>query len=223
MNRVYNFLICAILICIGCNDLKENENTQSNDDEERIKVISQSQEVSDEINQFLRNEINKSKSTGAPPSRCPGPFPIPIAVSVYGTTHISSGVPVWLEYPYTRTNEGSPGGLMGGFGWDGSTQFAAPCDGLYHFSISFVKDSYYFQGTTDDVNVYFVKLPATGASGVRYGNAWSGEGDGRRGTGTDNIILRLKEGDNITTWVYSDGGPKRHLAYYSLNIHRIAN
>ncbi len=223
MNRVSNIFICFIFLSLGCNEPKQdNEIPKENTDEKRIKTILQSQEVSPEISKFLVTEINRA-TAATPPPQCPGPFPIPIALSVYGKTHISSGQDRWLTYPYIRTNEGSSGSGFGGFGWNGSTQFAAPCDGLYHLSISFVKDSYYLNGTTDDVNVYFIKLPATGSSGIRYGNAWSGEGDGRRGTGTDNIILRLNEGDNISTWVHSDGGPTRHLAYYSLNIHRIAN
>lgn len=122
-----------------------------------------------------------------------------IAFSARGAGHTSYGNDDLLEYQTTILNEGGA--------WD-SRDFTAPEDGCYHFALSFVKDSYYHNGTTDDV---FVRIYHNGAY---KGRGWSGEGSGKRGTGALALTLKLNAGDKITTKAGSDGGHQRHVAEY---------
>lgn len=125
-----------------------------------------------------------------------------VAFSAQGSGHISAGADQKLSYSNTILNEG--------WSWDGS-EFKAPVKGIYSFDISFVKDSYYHGGTQDDVNIILIKNSSS------LGNAWSGEGTGRRGTGSFSINLKLEKGDKIFTRIHSDGGRKRHVANYNFN------
>lgn len=50
----------------------------------------------------------------------------------------------------------------------------------------------------------------------KYGSAWSGEGDGRRGTGAFSVVIDLNKNDVVEVFVQSDGNPKRHVAAYTL-------
>lgn len=140
----------------------------------------------------------------------PGPFPAPIAVSVYGNDHVTGGQDVLLTYKNVITNEG------GAWSTNSASNFVPQCAGLYFFTISFVKDAYYYGGTTDDVVVYLTK------NGSQVGEAWSGEGAGMRGTGVYSVTLRLVQGDAVQTFVHSDGGLTRHLADYNFTGYRIA-
>lgn len=165
--------------------------------------------------QLTREQEKQLKESvdGAQRASCsPGPFPLPIAVSVYGNNHFTSGQDVLLTYKNVITNEGGA--------WNPSiaSHFVAPCAGLYFFTISFVKDAYYHGGTTDDVMVYLTKNVTT-----MVGEAYSGEGAGMRGTGVYSVTLRLAQGDAVQTFVHSDGGPMRHLAEYNFTGYRIGN
>ncbi len=131
-----------------------------------------------------------------------------VAFSVVGSEHVSSGAATLLGYAGTYTNVGG--------GWTaGGGTFVAPCRGLYFFSISFVKDAYYYGGTTDDVYVFLYR------NGTHRGYAWSGEGDGYRSTGTYSIALLLDAGDYVQTFASSDGGYTRHLSRYSFTGHLV--
>lgn len=132
-----------------------------------------------------------------PNAACTGP----IAVSVTGSGHYSAGQDVLLAYSNTVTNMGSA--------WPANFVFFAPCDGLYYFNVTFVKDAYYYGGTTDDVSIYLFK------NAYYIGQAWSGEGTGYRGTGAYGVALQLQQGDYVFTTVHSDGGPMRHLVEYN--------
>ena len=150
---------------------------------------------------------------------CPGPFPAPIALSISGRWHRTAGQDVVLPY-FVGQTAATPITNEGG-AWM-RPNFIAPCDGLYLFTVEFVKDSYYFGGTTDDVSVYLTKTVGDGDP-IYVGEAWSGEGAGRRGTGSYSVALRLDALDSVQTWVHSDGGPMRVLAYYSFTGYRIAD
>lgn len=150
---------------------------------------------------------------------CPGPFPAPIALSISGRWHRTAGQDVLLPY-YVGQTPATPITNEGG-AWM-RPNFIAPCAGLYMFTVEFVKDSYYFGGTTDDVSVYLTKTIGNG-NPTYVGEGWSGEGAGRRGTGSYSVTLRLGQLDSVQTWVHSDGGPMRVLGYYSFTGYRIAD
>jgi hypothetical protein len=132
-----------------------------------------------------------------------------IAFSVFDNNHNTALQDVILEYKNVITDEG------GGWNAGAPAMFIAPCNGLYYFSISFEKDAYYLNGTTDDVMIFLTKVPFGSTVGTYIGYAWSGEGDGMRGTGAYDVVLRLKVGDKVYTKVHSDGGLTRHLYYYN--------
>ena len=149
---------------------------------------------------------------------CPGPFPqVPIAVSAYSHGTFAVGVDRVMAFAYKHVDEGNA--------WHSNYIFMAPCAGLYFFTVSFEKDSYTtfppnfepLQGTRDDVWVYLR------TNGTNHGMAWSGEGDGYRGTGTDNVILRLEANQEVIAFVHADGNRPRHLMYTSFTAHRIGN
>ncbi len=130
-----------------------------------------------------------------------------IAISVAGQGHVSKGNPTHITFSQVITNEGGA--------WMNNT-FIVPKKGLFYFDLNMVKDSYYHQGTQDDVMLYLI------VNGTQsYGNAWSGEGDGRRGTGSFSTILSLNQNDEVKVYVRSDGNRKRHIAKYSLSIHNL--
>jgi hypothetical protein len=129
-----------------------------------------------------------------------------LAFTVRGVYHVSQGAPSKLGYQAADLNES--------WGWNGE-DFVAPVSGAYHFDMSFVKDSYYYNGTQDDVTVDIIKNSATSTP---LATAWSGEGAGRRGTGCVSFNTRLQVGDIISTMVKSDnGGAKRHIAMYTFS------
>lgn len=146
---------------------------------------------------------------------CPSSFPaLPnIAVSVRGANHFSSGSDVLLNYPGPITTEGGA--------WPASSVFIAPCLGLYYFAVDFVKDTAYNGGSFDDVSIYIAK------NGVYIGYAWAGEMEPSnpydRSTGAYHVILRMKAGEYIETFVHSDGGVKRNIFNYNFSGHRIGN
>lgn len=127
----------------------------------------------------------------------------PVAFSVSGRTHVSAGGDVQLIFRNVTLNSGS--------GWQ-NDHFTAPEDGLYYFDWNFVKDAYYYRGTQDDVSIY-LRINNSRTAGL----AWSGEGDGRRGTGASSKVLALRKHDKVKAMVHSDGGRRRHLARFDLN------
>jgi len=153
------------------------------------------------------------------PSCTPG-----VAISARGNAFGTSGADHVLTYPTNDTNEGGA--------WIGNTilEISGACSGLYHLEVQFEKDSFYTNcngspgplGTQDDVSIYFrnLSLPGFPVLGSQAG-AWSGEGDGRRGTGAYGLVVRLHAGDTVSTWVHSDGGYFRCLAVYTFAAYRI--
>ena len=212
MKKTILVMLTVLVVFMGSATMGQEEKAQSKrgSDEEALssgKELDRKPVLTKEQELQVKQLISKVGEKG-----CPGSFPIPIAVSVYGSNHVTSGQDVVLTYPNVVTNEGGA--------WYGNSTFIAPCKGLYFFSINFVKDSYYNNGTQDDVFIYLTKNGSSAGLGV---GAWSGEGAGRRGTGAFSIILRLKPGDWIQTWVRSDGGYKRHVMSYNFTAHRISN
>jgi hypothetical protein len=133
-----------------------------------------------------------------------------IGFSATGNSHVSAAGSTLLGYATTYTNtsintNNFPAWISGG------STFIAPCTGMYVFAISFVKDSYYYGGTTDDVNVNIYQ------NGVNKGRAWAGEGGGNRETGAYTVVLNMNANDWVQTFVSSDGGPTRHLAQYNFS------
>ncbi|MFD2565887.1 C1q-like domain-containing protein [Pseudotenacibaculum haliotis] len=131
-----------------------------------------------------------------------------VAFSGQGDNHVSFGTDKLLNYPNTISNEG--------WSWNGS-EFITPVDGIYNFSISFVKDTFYHGGTQDDVHIILFK------NELSIGHAWSGEGSGRRSTGSFQVNIKLKRGDKVFTQIHSDSKKKRHVAYYVFNGHLICS
>ncbi len=128
-----------------------------------------------------------------------------VAFSATGEGHLSEDSEVLLSYNTTFTNEGG--------GWNGS-QFTAPVDGLYFFYISFVRDTEN-NGTNNDVWIEIKK------NGISYGVAWSREAAVDGSTGTYAVVIQMAEGDYVETFVNTELGRKRHLAYYSLTGYRL--
>jgi hypothetical protein len=107
--------------------------------------------------------------------------------------------------------------------------YLAPCDGLYFFAVTFVRDSYYncggAVGTRDDVNVYLAKYAPPYISPPTIINslgAWAGEANELRATGAYTVLLQLNTNDAVFSYVHSDGGPHRCLASYQLTGFRVA-
>ena len=141
------------------------------------------------------------------PYQCPEPGII--AFSVSGANHVSEGAATLLGYSSTFTNEGG--------GWtNGGGTFAAPCAGLYFFTVSFVKDAFQYGGTKNDVFVYIYQ------NGVVKGFAWSGQSnDTDRTVGTYSVSLVLEKGDYVQTFVSSASGVKRHLIKFDFTGHMV--
>lgn len=186
--------LAILIVLIGSGTMahgKDRGSSQFNLSQKQIK----------ELQEFRRQVATQ---------QCPGPFPTPIAVTVQGGDHHTSGHPVLLTYLYVFTNEGGA--------WGNNSTFVAPCDGLYFFAIDFVKDPYYFSGTKDDVTIALHK------NGQRIVEAWAGETDSRgRGTGVCNIILRLKSGDWIQTVLASEVELPRNIGSYRFTGYRIGD
>ncbi len=127
----------------------------------------------------------------------------PVVFSVSGQGHTSDGNPDILSY--------DPPAADVGHGWVAPATFKVPVSGIYFFTLSFVKDAYYQGGTEDDV---FVRLRKNGTEILA--SAWSGEGSGKRGTGTVSVAIKLHKDDAIDTVADSDGGVKRYVAQYQL-------
>lgn len=126
-----------------------------------------------------------------------------VAFSATGGGHVSQGGAILLGYQTTYTN-------LGG-GWvNGGGTFIAPCTGLYSFTVSFVKDPYYYGGTADDVFVYVAH------NGIYKGYAWSGEDSVQnRNTGVYTVALFMTAGDYVQTYADSDSGRMRYLAQFN--------
>jgi hypothetical protein len=219
--RILIVLLSLILLILsGCGE-QENKlvSTKANGPDEIFissgKELAIKPQLSKEQKQRFSEIRKKLLSTKG---GCPGAFPAPLAVSVFGSNHYSSGDDFLLTYPIPKTNEGNA--------WMDNSTFFAPCpSGLYHFDISFVKDSFYpYPGppevpTTDD-DVYMVLTKNEDREVI--GLAWSGEGE-KRGTGAYSVTLRLEIGEYIQTWVRSDGGAMRRLLHYNFSVYRISN
>jgi hypothetical protein len=93
--------------------------------------------------------------------------------------------------------------------WDGTT-FCAPDDGVYLFSMSFVRDHQKPDdgtqiGTSDDTRIdLFV-------NGEKKAGAWAGESSGSRQTGAATVAIALSRGDVVTTRDWADGNKFRRL------------
>jgi hypothetical protein len=178
--------------------------------EEREKELVLKPELSREQAAELANARANARSA-APAALVACGTTTRIAVSVSGSWHGTAGASVLLPYQNVVTDVSNTGSA-----WFGPAYFIAPCSGLYFFTVSFVKDSYYNTcggnfGTQDDVGVYLAKFPSSTVYGP---GALSGEGAGRRGTGVYSVVLQLNQSDVITSWVYSDGAVHRCLASY---------
>jgi len=130
----------------------------------------------------------------------------PTVFSAAGTGHTSFGNHDLLLFQSAPAN--------GGNHWNGSS-FTVPQRGVYYFDLSFVRDSYYNNGTWDDVYMHFT------VDGWPVGEAMAGESDSddpwaKRMTGSYTIALTLGEGQVVTALVSSDGGPQRHLLKYEM-------
>jgi hypothetical protein len=103
--------------------------------------------------------------------------------------------------------------------WDGSV-FTAHRNGLFVVTVSFVKDSYYHNGTQDDVYMTVYKEDLSG-NRTSMGFAWSGQGTGKRGTGTYTVVVELQEGEKILTMAHAAPGDKWNLELYNLTIYSL--
>lgn len=132
-----------------------------------------------------------------------------VVVSVEGHTHTSDGNPDVLQFEKTQVIEPASGNV-----WSGKSLFTAPVSGIYMASFGFVKDTYYHNGTQDDVFMTLRKNANTDLC-----RAWSGQGGGRREAASWSCAVRLNKGETLDTVADSDGpGQKRHLASYYLTI-----
>ncbi|WP_187345026.1 C1q-like domain-containing protein [Cystobacter ferrugineus] len=151
-----------------------------------------------EVAQYRSMDPTVSKALSSP--SCPNNgF---VAVSVEGGAHVSQGGATLLGYSKTYTNEGGAWAPGGG-------TFIAPCTGLYSFTVSLVKDPYYYEGTNDDVYSCLTQ------NGVDKGCAWAGAtSTSGRVAATRTVALVLNKGDYVQSFAMSDGGYKRHLGTY---------
>ena len=134
--------------------------------------------------QLLNEALEKTGAGG-----CPGGV---VVVSVNGSDHRSSGSPKLLFYNNTVTDEGGA--------WYSDALFIAPCNGVYFFSVSFMKEPYGDLGSGlvwTDVDVY-ICLHRNGQPIGSYACAWSGENKGDRNGGSYNVALRLPGGKVAT-------------------------
>jgi hypothetical protein len=120
--------------------------------------------------------------------------------SAEGGEHTSNGNPVLLSYDVTHSNFGNK--------WDGISTFEAPFPGYYFFTVTAMREKHGGDFTDDDVSVYLVR------SGVNIGRAWCGINVGERVPGTFQVIIPVKQGMRVSTFVGSDGGRARKLAVF---------
>lgn len=127
--------------------------------------------------------------------------------SAYLEEHVSSGKPAALSFERTETQLGE--------GWNGTDTFSASVEGVYEFSIGFMRDAYKNNGTTDDV---YITIRVNGKS-TRV-RAWAGEGGGNRTFASALNFLHLKKGDRVQAIVHSDGEKTRFLrrAWFAGNL-----
>ena len=121
-----------------------------------------------------------------------------VAFSAYGGFQESSILnpeASLIKYEKTITNEGAS--------WDG-LKFTAPVEGLYFFTVSFVKYVDYEGATLDDVYVQIW------LNGVSQGGGMSGIGTGKSGSGTCGLVLKLNKGDYVETRA-SNGRMRRYI------------
>jgi len=141
-------------------------------------------------------------------------------IDPYGVTAISvSGKKAYVSKPEAKVLEYPIEYTIKNALWDGS-RLTAHRNGLYVVTVSFVKDSYYFNGTQDDVYVTVFKEDTSGIQ-TNMGFAWSGEGTGRRGTGTYTVVIELAEGEKIFTRAHCATGKLWHLNLYNLTIYSL--
>ena len=114
--------------------------------------------------------------------------------------HVHEGPPVAVRYPTTT---------LACDCWDG-IEFRAPRAGLYHFSVSFVRDQQQTndencpRGTSDDTRI------DTLVDGKTVAAAWAGESSGRQ-TGVVAVTLQLGEGAVVSTRDWTDQDRCRRL------------
>jgi len=212
MKKPTLLLLTVFMVLIGFGAIgQEQEPAQPKADEQ---ARSSGEELLHELPPLSKEEEEQLAKALSDLPDCPGPAPLPLAVSVSGRDHDTAGMDVLLTYQETKTNEG-------GAWLPGNTTFAVLCDGLYSFSITFVKD--FVPGEDVDVSIRLEK--GSGGSVLRdtIGKALAGEGGGKRATGAYNVILRLKRGDYLQTWVSSGNRRPRYLLDYNFTAHRIGN
>ncbi|MBN1207810.1 MAG: hypothetical protein JXB05_23295 [Myxococcaceae bacterium] len=141
------------------------------------------------------------------PPRCPDSEIV--GFTIKGKHHISdrNGASPFFDRPSRNQEVNTSPSLIG--------QFTAPCTGLYSFTVSFVKDAYANNGTTDDVYMHILHYEQVTGKTKVVGEAMSGEGTGKRGTGTATIVLYMVRGDQVYPTVSSDAGATRHLIIFS--------
>lgn len=180
---------------------QSSEDASNNDTETNRDQAPFQRETELQIDTERREAASRLETTSRTAALVSCPANGLVAFSTTGRSHTSSNNDDKLQYDTNYTNLGS--------GWNGRDTFTAPCNGLYVFTVSFVKDAYYLDGTTDDV---FVTIRRNGSS---VGFAWSGEGAGMRGTGTYTVALHLNAGDEVDTQAGSDAGFKRHIVMFN--------
>ncbi|HAP58712.1 MAG TPA: hypothetical protein DCR93_04100 [Cytophagales bacterium] len=130
-----------------------------------------------------------------------------VALSVYGTHHISSGSIQRVIYATTH--------LLENCEWDGGI-LTVTQPGIYSMALGFTRDAHSNGGTDNDIYMRF-RIDGQPITGV----AWAGEGDGRRATASYSILRRLKPGQQVDTIFDSDAGLKRFIQTYYLTIFRL--
>jgi C1q domain len=149
---------------------------------------------------------------GVPSVDCQSQHPT-VGFSAWDEKNGTSGNDTELAYNNVAASRGGA--------WNGrqsnATTFTAPCKGLYVFSFSFEKDATgrcgATTGTTDDVTMY-IRKNGTPVSGME---AWAGQSSAIRASAATSTVLSLAVGDEVTSWVHSDGGKFRCLALYNFS------
>ncbi len=135
-----------------------------------------------------------------------------VGFSAWDEENGTSGNDTELAYNHVAANRGGAWPTTAS-----ATTFTAPCKGLYVFSFSFERDATGLcgatTGTTDDVTMYLRK----NGTGIGSMEAWAGESDAVRASAAASAVLFLVAGDQITSWVRSDGGKFRCLALYDFS------
>jgi hypothetical protein len=86
--------------------------------------------------------------------------------------------------------------------WDGKSTYCVPKDGLYFFTVAFMRDSQMGddgnQGTSNDTQVYLC------VEGKMVAFAWAGESSRTRQTASVSVILPLEKGKKVTTMDWTE-------------------